>query len=143
MSSRQIHSLGRKPLNQRNRKLIGYVTIGVKDMEKAKAFYSGLFEGRGASVMMDMGRIAFIGAKQGEPMLAVCEPHDKSTPECGNGNMVAFAAESKEEAAQLYAKAISLGGTDEGEPGQRIPDRFYGSYVRDPDGNKLCFYVFG
>ena len=31
----------------------------------------------------------------------------------------------------------------EGEPGQRIPDMFYGAYVRDPDGNKLCFFQFG
>lgn len=123
--------------------MIGYVTIGVSDMEKAKAFYTGLFESRGAKVVMDVGRIAFIGAKKGEPMLAICEPHDKNAPACGNGNMIAFAAESKEESDQLYAKAISLGATDEGEPGQRIPDRFYGSYVRDPDGNKLCFYVFG
>ncbi|HCT32601.1 MAG TPA: VOC family protein, partial [Sulfitobacter sp.] len=27
-------------------------------------------------------------------------------------------------------------------PGQRVPDRFYGAYVRDLDGNKLCFFKF-
>ena len=43
----------------------------------------------------------------------------------------------------MYEKAISLGATDEGEPGERVPDFFYGAYVRDPDGNKLCFYVMG
>ena len=42
--------------------MIGYVTIGVSDMEKAKAFYSALLADLGAGVMMDMGRIAFIGA---------------------------------------------------------------------------------
>ena len=31
----------------------------------------------------------------------------------------------------------------DGEPGQRIPDMFYGAYVRDPDGNKLAFFQFG
>ena len=123
--------------------MIGYVTIGVSDMEKAKQWYSDLFADRGAKVVMDVGRIAFIGAKRGEPMLAVCEPYDKNAPACGNGNMIAFAAESKEEAASLYEKAMSLGAADEGAPGQRIEDRFYGGYVRDPDGNKLCFYVFG
>jgi predicted lactoylglutathione lyase len=40
----------------------------------------------------------------------------------------------------MYAKAMELGATDEGEPGERIPDVFYGGYVRDPDGNKLCFF---
>jgi hypothetical protein len=43
----------------------------------------------------------------------------------------------------MYEKAISLGATDEGEPGQRVPDVFYGAYVRDADNNKICFYVFG
>ena len=39
-------------------------------------------------------------------------------------------------------KAIELGATDEGEPGQRVPT-FYGAYVRDLDGNKLTFCKFG
>ena len=40
---------------------------------------------------------------------------------------------------KLYAKAMELGATDEGPPGERMPV-FYGGYVRDPDGNKLCFF---
>lgn len=123
--------------------MIGYTTLGVTDMERAKTFYTDLFEAQGAKVMMDVGRIAFIGSKQGEPMLAVCEPYDQQAPTPGNGVMVAFPASSKEEAEALYHRAISLGATCEGEPGQRVPDRFYGGYVRDPDGNKLCFFVFG
>jgi catechol 2,3-dioxygenase-like lactoylglutathione lyase family enzyme len=37
--------------------MIGYVTIGVKDMDKAKAFYTELLADLGASVLMDMGRV--------------------------------------------------------------------------------------
>jgi predicted lactoylglutathione lyase len=44
---------------------------------------------------------------------------------------------------RLYAKALELGASDEGAPGQRIENVFYGAYVRDPDGNKLAFYQFG
>jgi predicted lactoylglutathione lyase len=43
---------------------------------------------------------------------------------------------------KLYAKAIELGATDDGEPGQRM-DGFYGGYVRDADHNKICFCHFG
>jgi len=57
--------------------------------------------------------------------------------------MVAFKADSKDHVATMYNKAISLGATCEGEPGQRVEDMFYGAYVRDLDGNKLCFFVFG
>jgi catechol 2,3-dioxygenase-like lactoylglutathione lyase family enzyme len=123
--------------------MIGYTTIGVTDMDKAKAFYTGLFADQGAKVVIDVGRIAFIGTGRGTPMLAVCEPYDKEAPAPGNGNMIAFTVESKAEADALHAKALELGGTDEGQPGQRIPDRFYGAYARDPDGNKLCFFMFG
>lgn len=123
--------------------MIGYSTIGVTDMERAKKFYSDLFADQGGSVQIDAGRIAMIGKSPAEPMVAVCEPWDKQAPHPGNGNMIAFPAASKEAAAQMYEKAISLGATDEGAPGQRVEDRFYGGYVRDPDGNKLCFFVFG
>ena len=123
--------------------MIGYVTVGVNDMDRAKSFYCDLFADQGAKVVIDAGRIAMIGTGPGQPMVAVCEPYDKNDPAPGNGNMIAFAAESKQAADALYQKAIGLGASDEGEPGQRVPDRFYGAYVRDPDGNKLCFYVFG
>lgn len=123
--------------------MIGYATVGVSDMEKAKQFYSDLFADQGASVIIDAGRIAMIGKSPKEPMIAVCTPYNEQAPNPGNGNMVAFAAASKAEVDASYAKAMSLGATDEGAPGQRIPDRFYGAYVRDPDGNKLCFFVFG
>ena len=123
--------------------MIGYVTIGVNDMAAAKAFYSELLADLGASVIMDMDRIAFIGTGMDAPMLSVCIPHNENDPQPGNGNMVAITAPSKEKVDELHAKALALGGSDEGEPGQRIPDMFYGAYVRDPDGNKLDFYVFG
>jgi catechol 2,3-dioxygenase-like lactoylglutathione lyase family enzyme len=51
--------------------MIGYVTIGVNDMEKAKAFYTELLSELGATVLMDMGRIAFIGAGMDQPMLSL------------------------------------------------------------------------
>ena len=123
--------------------MIGYVTVGVADLEKAKAFYCDLFAERGAKVLIDAGRIAMIGATPKEPMISVCLPFDGNDPHPGNGNMIAFRAKSKEEVDALYHKALSLGATCEGAPGQRIPDRFYGAYVRDPDGNKMTFYVFG
>lgn len=123
--------------------MIGYITLGTSDMERAKSFYMNLFADKGAKTVTDMGRIAFIGTGRGQPMLAVCTPFDDKDPHPGNGNMAAFTADSKEDVDALYAKAISLGATCDGEPGQRIPDMFYGAYVRDHDGNKLCFFVFG
>jgi predicted lactoylglutathione lyase len=54
--------------------------------------------------------------------------------------MVALQANSREQVDRVYAKALELGGTDEGAPGQRS-EGFYAAYFRDLDGNKLnaCF----
>ena len=122
--------------------MIGYVTIGVSDMEKGKAFWTELLEPLGATIMMDLDRIALIGTDMNRPMLAVCVPFDKEQPHQGNGNMVAFPAGSREKVDELYAKAIAMGAADEGMAGERMPT-FYGGYFRDPDGNKAVFYHMG
>lgn len=122
--------------------MIGYTMIGSNDLEKAKTFYSALLAEMGAKMVMDIGRGAFYGVKQGQPMLAVCIPYDKQPATVGNGNMVALPAGSRENVDKLHAKAISLGATDEGAPGERIPG-FYGGYFRDLDGNKLAFFHMG
>ncbi len=121
--------------------MIGYVTIGTNDMEKATAFYDALLGEIGGKQLMGMDRIKFYGTGGEGAMLAVCIPYDEQAQNCGNGNMVAINAGDNETVAKLYAKAMELGATDEGEPGDRIPGVFHGAYVRDLDGNKLCFYV--
>lgn len=102
--------------------MIGYMTLGTSDMERAKKYYCDLFADRGASVRIDAGRIAFIGCEGEHPMLAVCTPYDGEAPTVGNGVMVSFACKTKEEVDAMYAKALELGGTDDGAPGQRVPD---------------------
>ena len=79
----------------------------------------------------------------GAPMLAVCKPWDGEKAVVGNGPMVALSAGSKEKAAKLHAKALELGGTDEGAPGPRGDGSFYGGYFRDLDGNKLVAFIMG
>ena len=119
--------------------MIGYVTIGTSDMEKACAFYDALLGVIGGSQLMGMDRIKFYGTGGEGAMLAVCIPYDEQPQNCGNGNMVAINAGDRATVDKLYAKAMELGASDEGEPGERMPV-FYGAYVRDLDGNKLCFY---
>ncbi len=119
--------------------MIAYTTIGTSDMERAVAFYDALLAELGVKQLFGMDRIKFYGKSTDEPMLAVCIPYDEEPPQRGNGWMVAIPGGSREGVDKLYAKALELGATDEGEPGERIPNVFYGAYVRDLDGNKLCF----
>ena len=73
-----------------------------------------------------------------EFMFAVAEPFDGNEASNGNGTMVGFHVDSPEEVNRLYAKAIELGGTSEGEP--KVRSGMHSAYVRDLDKNKICFF---
>lgn len=120
--------------------MIGYVTLGSNDLDRACEFYASLLGEVGAKQLMDGGRIRFIGHSMDQPLIALCTPYDEQPATNGNGVMVALPGGSREGVDKLYAKAIELGATDDGAPGERVPGVFYGAYVRDLDGNKLCFF---
>lgn len=119
--------------------MLGYSTIGVNDMDRALAFYDALLGEVGAKQLFGVDRIKFYGTGTGGAMLAVCIPYNEEAQHPGNGNMVAIPGGNRAGVDKLYAKAIELGASDEGPPGERMPV-FYGAYVRDLDGNKLCFF---
>jgi catechol 2,3-dioxygenase-like lactoylglutathione lyase family enzyme len=56
--------------------------------------------------------------------------------------MLAFSTASQDEVKAAHAAGLSAGGTDEGAPGFRPPEKreWYGAYLRDPTGNKVCVY---
>ncbi|NQV69058.1 MAG: VOC family protein [Pseudohongiella sp.] len=119
--------------------MIGYVTVGSNDLEKAAKFYDELFEGIGAKRFMEMESFIAWATDPAAPGFSITKPFDGSPASVGNGVMVAFAVDSTDKVDALYAKAMELGGTDEGAPGARS-DNFYAGYFRDLDGNKLNFF---
>ena len=122
--------------------MIGYVTLGTNDLERGTAFYAALLGEIGAKEVMKNGRMVMFGTERGAAMLGVCTPYDEKDATAGNGTMVALSVGSQEAVQKVYAKAIELGATDEGEPGLR-GGNFYGGYFRDPDGNKLVAFTMG
>jgi predicted lactoylglutathione lyase len=56
--------------------------------------------------------------------------------------MIAIAVDSHAKVDALHAKALALGGQNEGDVGERFPG-FYAGYFRDLDGNKLNFFCMG
>jgi catechol 2,3-dioxygenase-like lactoylglutathione lyase family enzyme len=119
--------------------MVGYVTLGTRDLDRAVSFYEALLTEVGAKQLFGMDRIKFFGTSMEQAMLAVCIPYDEQPPSVGNGTMVAIRGGSREGVDRLHARALELGASDEGAPGERLPV-FYGAYVRDLDGNKLCFF---
>jgi predicted lactoylglutathione lyase len=116
--------------------MIGYVTLGTNKMDEAAAFYDALLGTLGASRMMEADTFIAWANSPGAPAISIIKPYDGNTATVGNGVMVAIAVDSNEKVDALHAKALELGGTDEGTPGARM-DNFYAAYFRDLDGNKL------
>lgn len=122
--------------------MLAYVTLGANDIEKARAFYSALLGEIGAKELFNNNRLYFYGTGPGAPMIAVGGPYDGEAATNGNGTMLAIPVGSRENVEAIHAKALELGASDEGAPGERMPG-FYGGYVRDADGNKLVFCHMG
>jgi catechol 2,3-dioxygenase-like lactoylglutathione lyase family enzyme len=116
--------------------MIGYVTLGTNDLEKAAAFYDALAAEMGTARMMEWpGAIAW-GTPGGSPGIGLTKPFNGEAATTGNGVMVALEAKDPAQVDRLYALARSMGAACEGPPGPRGPT-FYAAYFRDPDGNKL------
>jgi len=120
--------------------MIGYVTLGTNDLDRAAGFYDALFESIGAGRFMAEDNFVAWATSPDQPSVAISKPYNKESATVGNGVMVALFFEKPEEVDAFYAKAIELGGTDEGKPGFRpegADSGFYAGYFRDLDGNKL------
>lgn len=121
--------------------MIGYATLGCNDLDKGGVFYDALLGAIGGQRFMTNERMIMWGKTPGQGMLAICTPYDEKAATVGNGVMIAINVESQENVNKVYAKALELGGTDEGEPGPRgEASTFYGGYFRDLDGNKLVAF---
>jgi catechol 2,3-dioxygenase-like lactoylglutathione lyase family enzyme len=127
--------------------MIGYVTLGTNDIEKARGFYGDLLGTVGAKELMRMGDgFTLYGTGMGAPSIAIVPPNDGGAATPGNGTMTAITLDARTKVDAVHAKALDLGGTCEGPPGLRGdegPMAFYGAYFRDLDGNKLCAFRMG
>ena len=121
-------------------KMFSHVTIGTNDMEKARRFYDGVAAAVGLAPLMVVDGGTGYGRKDGRAQLWIVRPLDKQSASAGNGITIGLEAPDRESVDAAFAAAMAGGGTDEGKPGIRAHyhPNYYGAYVRDPDGNKLC-----
>lgn len=122
---------------------IGYITIGALDVEAALPFYDAVLGAIGYERGPLNGGWAFYG-KGETPGVGLCKPFDGQPARAGNGVMIGFKADTQDQVKTAHAAALANGGTDEGPPGFRPAEAtsgFYGAYMRDATGNKLCVYA--
>lgn len=116
--------------------MLAYTTIGTNDLPRAAAFYDEVLAIIGAKRFMEFEQFIAWGSSRDGAGLGVTRPFDGQAATVGNGVMVALGANSRDTVDRVHAKALELGGSDEGAPGERFGG-FYAAYFRDLDGNKL------
>ena len=119
----------------------GYTTVGTNNLARSAAFYEALFEELGFTRRREVADRAVYFGTEDDVQLVVITPADGQPATAGNGTMVALNVDTQEQVQRLHARAMDLGAIDEGTPGPRGSDTFYGAYFRDPDGNKIAFYL--
>ena len=123
--------------------MFSHIHVGVTDFRRAFAFYAPLMEELGLALKFSEPETPWAGwMKPGvaRPLFLIGHPFDGGPADPGKGQMVAFLAADRGSVDRCHALALRHGGTDAGAPGLRpqYHPNFYGAYVRDPDGNKLC-----
>ena len=122
--------------------MIGYVTLGTNDLQRAAVFYDAIAKEMGTKRMMEYETFIAWGEPGGGAGIGLTKPFDGNAACVGNGVMVALAAKDKAQVDRIYNLAMSMGAKDEGPPGDR-GGGFYAAYFRDPDGNKLNAFIMG
>jgi catechol 2,3-dioxygenase-like lactoylglutathione lyase family enzyme len=122
--------------------MLDHTGFVVADLDRARRFYDAIAKPLGLA-SKDVNKESFLlGRGPGQvPYLwiGVTRPSywvAGSRPGI-NQMHVAFAAPSKEAVDEFYTAAIAAGGRDNGPPGMRYGEQYYGAFVLDPDGNNI------
>jgi catechol 2,3-dioxygenase-like lactoylglutathione lyase family enzyme len=122
--------------------MFSHVTVGSNDVARSTSFYDGVGKPLGLVKHKDSSPDGVgYSLAGGRPQLWIVRPLDKQPATVGNGITIGLEADTRAAVDAAHAAAIANGGKDEGKPGLRphYHANYYGAYVRDPDGNKVCF----
>jgi catechol 2,3-dioxygenase-like lactoylglutathione lyase family enzyme len=123
--------------------IFSHVAVGTSDIRKARRFFDNVLAPLGLT-RVETHAIALAYAPKGysgpNAPFWVLKPIDGAVATVGNGSTCAFTVPSRAAVDAFHAAALAAGGKDEGAPGIRenYHPNYYGAYVRDLDGNKLC-----
>ncbi len=124
--------------------MFSHVMIGSNDIERSKRFYDAVLGVLGAGEPLrnqnSTGQIRLF-YRHDSSSFCISEPIDGGSATSANGGTIGFKCSSPEQVQSFHDVAVAHGGTSiEDPPGLREGKlgAMHLSYVRDPDGNKLC-----
>lgn len=126
--------------------MFNHVMVGTNDIEKAKTFYDAVlgtlgFSGEAIRHVAATGHTRLFYLHNGGTF-CVSKPINDQPATFANGGTIGFKCDSLEQVKAFHDAGVAHGGTStENPPGLRDGGALgpmHLSYVRDPDGNKLC-----
>ncbi len=122
--------------------MIDHVSLGVRDLEAAAAFYDAVLGPLGYTRLET--RPATVGFGKKYPELWLNLRSERMPGSDGGGAHVALRASSPAMVDAFHAAALAAGGRSDGAPGPRphFGDGYYAAFIRDPDGNRVEAVTF-
>jgi catechol 2,3-dioxygenase-like lactoylglutathione lyase family enzyme len=122
--------------------MIDHVSIGVRDLEAAAAFYDAVLAPLGFTRLYDLPET--IGYGTGHPEFWLNLREDLAPVSQNNGIHICLRALTTEAVDGFHEAGTQSGGMDDGAPGLRpqYTPNYYAAFLRDPDGNKIEVVTF-
>ena len=120
--------------------MLDHVSIGVRDLARARRFYDAALKPLGyACLSASDGALGYGGVSAALWVLAAERPvatNEKS------GLHFCFSAPSRAAVDAFHAAALATGGKDNGRPGLRADygPNYYAAFAVDPDGYRIEAY---
>ncbi len=127
--------------------MIDHVSIAVRDLERAAAFYEAVLSRIGYAKLEVRPRTVGFGKRYSELWLNH-RPEMFAFPEASsgqnNGVHVCLRAPTAAAVDAFHAAALAAGGVSDGAPGLRLHhgEGYYAAFIRDPDGNRIEAVTF-
>lgn len=117
--------------------MFDHVSIGVRDIARAKTFYDRALEALGLRRLSDGKDSLGYGKEAVGLWIGATKSPVPDDPK--SGLHICFRAPDRESVAKFHAAALAAGGRDNGGPGVRADygADYFAAYVVDPDGYRL------
>ena len=120
--------------------MLDHVSIGVREIAKAKRFYDAALQPLGYECLSE-GE-GSLGYGRGSVAFWISVSEHPVTPNLNSGLHFCFSAPTRKSVDAFHAAALKAGGRDNGAPGIRTEydANYYAAFVVDPDGYRIEAY---
>jgi catechol 2,3-dioxygenase-like lactoylglutathione lyase family enzyme len=123
--------------------VIDHISIAVRDLKNAEAFYTALLAPLGLDKLREWPDAA-VGYGKKYPEFWINKREAMDAVAADSGVHICLRAPDTAAVNGFHAAALKGGGTSDGAPGLRpeYHGGYYAAFIRDPDGNRIEAVTF-